>query len=139
MSTKTEQDRISVVWGLPSRLIGRISSVPPHVELDVMSTGWALLRRIRGQPCDLLLIHSELPDSTGSALAARVRLLHSELPIVLTTDRSDLPEPGLDLTSLQVIGPLQMSIHWPDLLGGLAGRRAGRDAEALNGSLKVCH
>ncbi len=111
-----EANRISVVWGLPSRLIGQIGPVPPHVQLDVISTAWALLRRVRGQPCHLLLVHWELSDSTGPAVAARVRILHSDLPIVLTTDGSDLPELGMDLGALRVIGPLQMPIYWPHLL-----------------------
>lgn len=117
MSKHTEEaNRISVVWGLPSRLIGQIGPVPSHVQLDVISTAWALLRRVRGQPCHLLLVHWELPDSTGPALAARVRMLHSNLPIVLTIDRPDMPELGMDLAPLRVIGPLQMPIHWPQLL-----------------------
>lgn len=123
-----EIDRLLVVWSLPSRLIGKIGSVPPHVQLDVMSTAWATLRRLRGQPCHLLLIHLELPDSTGPALAARVRILHSELPIVLTTDRVDDAELGMNLASLRLIGPLQMPVSWPVLLDRVVtpgGRQVG--------------
>ena len=118
----------AVVWGLPSRLIGRIGPVPPNVQLDVMSTAWTLLRRLRGQPCHLLLVHWELPDATGPALAARVRILHSELPIVLTTDREDLPEAGMNLVSLRVVGPMVMPVSWPLLLERVPGPITHRDA-----------
>ncbi len=114
--TEGESTKLSVVWGLPSRLIGQIGSVPDHVQLDVISTAWALLRRVRGQPCDLLMIHWELADSTGPAVAARVRILHSELPIVLTTDPSEEPELGMDLAALRVLGPMRMPVYWPHLL-----------------------
>ncbi|MBN1345381.1 MAG: hypothetical protein JXQ73_21995 [Phycisphaerae bacterium] len=124
----THPDRIAVVWALPSRLIGQIGPVPDHVQLDVISTAWALLRRVRGQPCHLLLINWELPDSTGPALAARIRILHSDLPIVLTTDRADLPEVGMDLGSLRVIGPLQMPVYWPHLLERVGAAARGREA-----------
>lgn len=131
--SKTNQQTscISVVWGLPSRLIGEIGPVPPHIQLDVISTAWALLRRVRGQPCHLLLVHWELADSTGPALAARVRILHSDLPIVLTTDGSELPELGMDLGALRVIGPLQMPIYWPHLLERVARREPGAAADRL--------
>ncbi len=49
-------------------------------------------------------------------MPARIRILHSDLPIVLTTDRADLPEVGMDLGSLRVLGPLQMPVCWPHLL-----------------------
>ncbi len=116
----SQPEQIAAVWALPSRLIGLIGPVPHHVHLDVMSTAWALLRRLRGQPCQLLLIHWELPDSTGPALAARVRLLHSEMPIVITTDRTDLAEPGMNLAAVRVMGPLQMPVYWPHLLERVA-------------------
>ena len=128
--------RVSVVWGLPSQLIDQIGSIPTYVQLDVISTAWALLRRLRGQPCDLLVIHWELPDSTGPALAARVRLLRSELPIVLTADGKDLPEPGVDLAALRVVGPLPIPIQWSHLLEGVLAKGVSRDAGALAESTK---
>ena len=127
----SQPEYLTAVWGLPSRLIGLIGPVPQHVHLDVMSTAWALLRRLRGQPCHLLLIHWELPDSTGPALAARVRLLHSEMPIVITTDRTDLPEPGMNLAAVRVMGPLQMPVHWPHLLERAASGPAVPVAQVL--------
>jgi CheY-like chemotaxis protein len=123
-SRGSESSRVLVVWSLPSRLISKIGPVPPQVQLDVMSTAWATLRRLRGQPCDLLLLHLDLPDSTGPALAARVRILHSELPIVLTTDRDEMPELGMNLAALRLMGPLAIPVSWPVLLERVAGRAA---------------
>jgi hypothetical protein len=116
INSANKAKHVSVVWGLPSRFINRIGPVPQDVQLDVLSTGWLLLRRLRGQPCSLLLIHWELPDTTGPALAARVRILRSDLPILLTTDRADLPQPGMDLGSIRVLGPLHMPFDWSVLL-----------------------
>ncbi len=115
-----QSGRILVVWALPSRLINRIGPVPPDVHLDIMSSAWATLRRLRGQPCHLLLLHLDLPDSTGPALAARVRILHSELPIVLTSDRSQEVELGMNLGSLRLMGPLAIPICWSHVLDRVA-------------------
>jgi DNA-binding response OmpR family regulator len=127
---KEQAPRIVVVWALPSRLITRIGTVPSYVQLDVMSTAWATLRRLRGQLCHLLLLHLDLPDSTGPALAARVRILHSALPIVLTTDRADDVELGMNLASLRLMGPLQMPVCWAHLLERVLLSSARRDVDS---------
>ncbi len=120
-------DPVRVVWALPSRLINRIEAVPSNVELDIMSTAWATLRRLRGQPCHLLLLNLELPDSTGPALAARVRILHSDLPIVLTTDRSEKPELGMNLAALRLLGPFTIPVPWSVLLDRVPSAGVCRD------------
>lgn len=129
-----ERGRIPVVWGLPSHLISSVGEVPLNVELDIISTGWATLRRLRGQPCDLLLVHWDLPDSTGPSLAGRVRLLHSVLPIVLTTETNLSHEMVADLISLRVMGPLRMPVNWSALLERFEVAGADRRAGGLVGS-----
>jgi len=127
-----QSDRLLVVWALPSRLIGKIGPIPSEVQLDIMSTAWATLRRLRGQPCNLLMLHLELPDSTGPALAARVRILHSDLPIVLTTDRIEAVEIGMNLGSLRLVGPLAIPVCWSEVLDRVVAGNRRYEVEAVD-------
>lgn len=52
---------------------------------EVAHSGKEALERLQGHPYDLLLLDLRLPDTSGSEILRRVRLLYPQLPVVLMT------------------------------------------------------
>ena len=74
------------------RLMGRrsILAMVGYASLGALS-GNAALRIVRRRPFDLVIIDPFLPDLSGLEVAAKIKKLKPQIPIVLLIDREGLP------------------------------------------------
>ena len=77
-----------------------------HVGIDAHSGERALEILASGTQIDAIVTDQAMPGMTGAAFALRVRALHPDIPILLTTGYADLPA-GVDTDLPRLDKPYQ--------------------------------
>jgi len=86
----------------------------PRFVMDFAATGADAIAKLEADAPDVLVLDMRLPDTDGIELLRRIRQLHPNLPVVVTTAYLSI-EPQLQVLDLQYSGYLVKPFDLDDL------------------------
>lgn len=94
----------------------------PRFEMEFAGTGAEAMAQLESEAPDVLVLDMRLPDTDGIELLRKIRALHPDLPVIVTTAYLSI-EPQLQVLDLAYSGYLVKPFDLDELGSAIATAR----------------